>query len=203
MRAMKAMARVAGMHKNGAICDTIYTGRPRSALTQRGLSTSPFDYTEQGASMKAIPYELASLLVDRIAPRITVSDSGCWVGPYLNPYTGYSSLSRTVDGKVTYYYSHRVMYTFVVGPIPDGLTIDHLCKNPGCCNPDHLEAVTQRENVHRSNNPAAIKARMTACAKGHEFTVLPNGRRRCLECKRESDANRIRPSRAKSARVAP
>lgn len=83
---------------------------------------------------------------------------------------------------------HRLAYELCVGPIPDGLTIDHLCRNRACVNPGHLEPVTHRENVLRSNNPAAINARKTHCKHGHEFTeentlVSKNGRnRQCRKC---------------------
>lgn len=66
--------------------------------------------------------------------------------------------------------AHRWAYELFVGPIPDGLHVDHLCRNRRCVNPLHLEAVTQRENTLRGMGIAAINARKTHCPKGHEYT---------------------------------
>jgi hypothetical protein len=78
--------------------------------------------------------------------------------------------------------AHRVAYELLVGPIPDGLTIDHLCRNRLCLRPSHLEPVSMAENQRRE------AAAITHCKSGHEFTpenTAPdgNGRRRCRTCK--------------------
>ncbi len=82
---------------------------------------------------------------------------------------------------------HRVMHIFLNGDIPTGMEPDHLCKVTACCNPSHMEIVTQRENVLRSNGPAARNARKTRCKNGHPLVEgnltasnLSRGRRRCL-----------------------
>jgi hypothetical protein len=87
--------------------------------------------------------------------------------------------------------AHRVMYRHLVGPIPPGLTIDHLCRNHRCVNPAHLEVVTARENILRGSGPSARAAKATHCPKGHPYdrenTALRNhGRHRvCRICERE------------------
>lgn len=81
-------------------------------------------------------------------------------------------------------YAHRWCWEHLVGPIPDGLTLDHLCRNTICVNPDHLEPVTNSENVRRR------MFKRTWCASGRHLleetaTVRPTGKRYCAECGRE------------------
>lgn len=86
--------------------------------------------------------------------------------------------------------AHRVSYEWEFGPIPDGLQIDHLCRNRACILPEHLEAVTQQENMRRGTLHLVYEARRTAthCVHGHAFdqanTYPYRGARQCLACKR-------------------
>lgn len=109
-------------------------------------------------------------------------DTPCWIHagrPGVNGY-GYVSL----DGKKRLI--HIVVYNLLVGPVPDGLELDHLCRVPLCANPSHLEPVTHRENILRGIGIAAIHARKTHCIRGHEFTpdntTVVGGGRRCRKC---------------------
>lgn len=114
------------------------------------------------------------------------SDTGCWewTGTILDSgYGQYWSDGRGV-------YAHRYVYEQLVGPIPDGLTLDHLCRNRRCVNPAHLEPVTHRTNIHRGVAPTAENAAKTHCVRGHEFTpentyIRTDGvRRTCRACMR-------------------
>lgn len=84
--------------------------------------------------------------------------------------------------------AHRLVYRVLVGPIPKGLELDHLCRNRKCVNPAHLEPVTGKENRLRSESPCAKNARKTHCKRGH-LLQPPNltwcsrpGGRQCREC---------------------
>lgn len=88
--------------------------------------------------------------------------------------------------------AHRVFYTLFVGPIRDGMTIDHLCRNRWCVNPAHLEQVTGRENGFRGQGFHAVNARKTHCVNGHLLDGEnlgigrnPHWQRFCRTCRRE------------------
>lgn len=90
--------------------------------------------------------------------------------------------------------AHRLAYEMLVERIPDGLCLDHLCRNRACVNPDHLEAVTPTENLMRGESPAAINAAKTHCPKGHPYSgsnlLFSSGSRRCLTCHRDRERQR-------------
>jgi len=92
---------------------------------------------------------------------------------------------------------HRISFELAKGPIPEGLVIDHLCRVRHCVNPDHLEAVTQQENVQRYTRL------VTSCPKGHAYDDIntrrnPQGRRLCIECGRKDSRERARRKREES-----
>ena len=87
---------------------------------------------------------------------------------------------------------HRVSYEFLVGPVGDDMTIDHLCKNKVCVNPQHLEVVTIQENIKRrdengyTRNINPWNLRKTHCPRGHAYDVVTSsGGRGCRKCSNE------------------
>ena len=110
-----------------------------------------------------------------------------WTGALRN---GYGQVTITSGDGPRTHYAHRIAYEIARGEIPAGMTIDHLCRNLVCVNPDHLEVVTRKENVLRGVGLSARNARKTECKRGHAFTpentyVQPsNGSRRCRTCLR-------------------
>lgn len=111
--------------------------------------------------------------------------NGCWLwlgaptrGGYAQFQVGYKN-----------HRVHRYAYEQLVGPIPDGFQLDHLCRVRNCVNPAHLEPVTQAENIRRGYSEAGLNARKTHCKRGHEFTEAntirrSDGGRACRECQR-------------------
>lgn len=132
-------------------------------------------------------------VAERFWPKVDKRSSDeCWpwtaglAGPYGSFYDGRANTK-----------AHRIAYQLVKGEIPDGLQIDHLCRNRLCCNPNHLEAVTSRENTLRGFGSSAVNARKTHCINGHPFDeantyVQRQNHRDCRACKIEA----IRRSRA-------
>lgn len=122
------------------------------------------------------------------------SDTGCWewTGALVN---GYGHIGITEDGKTKHKKVHRVAYEHWRSSIPSGLTIDHLCRNTRCFNPDHLEPVTLAENIYRGRSRSAVNLTKTHCANGHEFSpentyLPPSGQRVCRTCHRQSQSAR-------------
>lgn len=113
---------------------------------------------------------------------VPIPETGCWAWMGSVVKGGYGKVCNL--GRVLM--AHRVSYTLIRGPIPEGLTLDHLCRTPSCVNPDHLEAVTIRVNTMRSNAISRINADKTHCIRGHEFTPenthLGSGARYCRRC---------------------
>ena len=110
--------------------------------------------------------------------KVSVCMGGCWdwIGP--RSRRGYGVFFQD-GGKLL---PHRVTYEIEHGPIPVGLVIDHLCRNPPCVNPLHLEAVTNSENVIRGIGPSTYWRERDECGRGHEFDGFSGGQRTCSQC---------------------
>lgn len=137
--------------------------------------------------------------LDRLLTKFEIDfETGCWNWTACITPAGY--------GQFWYEYrrnnfAHRAAWIELVGPIPEGMVIDHLCKNRRCCNPDHLEVVTMAENLLRGDGFAGQRVRQpnyaTHCPNGHEYTpentyVRPKGKRRreCRTCRNTYKARR-------------
>jgi len=112
----------------------------------------------------------------------TGGDDACWLWQGAISTDGYGLFWLTKSRK-----AHRVAYELVKGEIPAGLTLDHLCRVRNCVNPDHLEPVSNYENLMRSPiAPAAVHARTTHCPQGHPYdeknTRWYRGWRYCRTC---------------------
>lgn len=127
----------------------------------------------------------------RLWPRVARTGHGeCWIWMGYRRPDGYGEIGRgrRGDGNALV---HIVAYELLKGPVPNGLTLDHLRMNPGprqapcsraCVNPAHLEPVTFRENILRGTSMGARHARKTRCPRGHPYNHKRSGGRRCTIC---------------------
>jgi hypothetical protein len=154
------------------------------------------------------PHDVAIIVGDDEARLWSKVDKGapeeCW--PWTGPTKrsrGYGILSRAGQQGQTSHAAHRFAYELLVGPIPPGLEIDHVCHDPAvckltddcphrrCCNPAHLKPATCRDNTLRSNAASAKNAVKTHCPQDHEYdeenTYWHRNKRYCRKCRREQD----------------
>lgn len=155
-----------------------------------------------GIKSKLIP------LLDRLLAKTNkngdtfYNGTACWIWfGNINP-DGYGQIHNTeTDSNMG---AHRAAYVLFKGPIPDGLTIDHLCRRRNCVNPEHLECVSSKENTLRGFGPGAINARKDECIRGHTFTeentLSQKGGRLCKTCNMELQREHQRKLRRKMGR---
>jgi len=130
-----------------------------------------------------------------------LDDRGCW--EWTGPRRGKGYGCFGVDRRKVQ--AHRFAYEMLVGDIPEGLNLDHLCRNLICVNPRHLEPVTNRENILRGINFIADQAKKTHCKNGHELSgdnlISWRGHRACKACHRAPFAPSTRADRAARKRL--
>lgn len=124
---------------------------------------------------------------------------GCWPWLAAKTSTGYGNYGKAKGVNVL---AHRHAYELTRGPIPEGLVIDHLCRTRICCNPAHMEVVTNEENLRRGAGYGLANGMRDTCINGHPYTPEntyqpPVGARRCRECARIRDRQ---PARRSSVR---
>ena len=142
---------------------------------------------------------------DRFFQKVVETPAGCWewTGTLTKHGYGQISFGTRVTRKV--FLAHRWAYEYIVGLVPGGLVLDHLCRNRKCVNPKHLEPVTNRENLLRGDGWSGSNARKTHCPRGHELAGsnlsgyhLARGQRKCLRC--HADRQRAHKRRLREQR---
>jgi len=135
--------------------------------------------------MKITAQQAKESLLKRFADSIFPEpNTGCWLWGGSIAGRGYGTLTT----KKKHIYAHRLSYTMYKGAIPEGLTIDHMCNNTYCVNPDHLQVLSLRENVLKNKSGPSENARKTHCKYGHPFSgenlLIEKGRFRvCRICR--------------------
>lgn len=127
---------------------------------------------------------MEDVFFQRFQAKYTILANGCWQWNAAKTGRGYGVLGVKTGSRL----AHRLSYEHFVGAIPAGLTIDHLCENKACVNPDHLEPKTNKANNLRGYSASAKNAKKTHCPGGHEYTAqntyIHRGMRHCRACHR-------------------
>lgn len=117
---------------------------------------------------------------------VLMGGPGCWEAQ--NAHAGHGYHKTNFNGRI--YYLHRLSWELLNGPIPNGLVIDHLCRNRACVRPSHMEVVTQEVNKARGVSPPARNAKKTHCLNGHPLSGdnlmswgKARGHRYCRTCR--------------------
>lgn len=187
---------ISGIDVNDKPQTTPATADPKRVRTAKATATRAKAFAERKADPEKIKaWFLSKLDKNGPVPAHRPDLGPCWEWRGSRIGRGYGQVSRRWLGRL----AHRVSYELFVGPIPEDLEIDHLCSNPPCANPDHLEAVTQLENYLRSNAVTIQNAAKTHCSKGHPFdeqnTIRDGKSRTCRTCHNE----RVRAYYAKNS----
>lgn len=172
------------------------SGQPRHRrdVRQPGAPVTGRITTRAGRKIDVDDPRLPDRFWNKVSPE---PNTGCWLWTAAVDRHGYARFNAIGASR-----AYRVAFLVLIGPVADGLDLDHLCRTRCCVNPAHLEAVTHAENLRRGEGmvaafTASAQARRSAthCAQGHEFTEdntrwRSNGRRGCRACQRERDAGR-------------
>lgn len=136
------------------------------------------------------------------ATKYTVDGAGCWVSTYAPGPNGYISATWRADGRSTGTGAHRAAWTYWHGQIPDGMTVDHLCKQRVCVNPEHLRLLSNSENARRQYGRDWP---LGECRRGHPDSMreaaVRGGKPHSI-CRPCQDENNRRQNAARAIRLA-
>lgn len=150
----------------------------------------------EAIQVEGLQRPLAPYVFDLIFSKVSIGD-GCWEWTGCKNANGYGSFTSVGCPDKRGWLAHRLVYVLLVGDIPDGLGLDHLCRNRACVRPSHLEPVTQWVNTMRGTGASARNIIKTHCIRGHAFDetntyIRRDGRRLCRACENERMKQRLR-----------
>lgn len=157
---------------SGVTCKVADQGEHSPGRLRRGMCRKHYEREIKfGSPLGGVGRPHGIPLAERFWSMVVKTDT-CWTwGGAWNPESGYGSFGARVEGKSVRKMAHRWAHELAIGPIPEGLQVDHLCSNRLCVRPDHLEAVTPRENTLRAlDSPAGKNAQKTHCLRGHPLS---------------------------------
>lgn len=134
-------------------------------------------------------------VIERVHSNVVAGPGECVVSTYSTGSHGYAQIGWHDEGRTIMRLAHRVAYEAAHGPIPDGMTVDHICRNRRCVNPRHLRLLSNRVNATLNGN--ALK---TECPQGHPYDEANTSLRRhrsgrlhrfCRACQAQSNAGRV------------
>jgi len=183
----------------GSACSTIDVAATVEAARPRDTRKECFPMHPQSTTP---PMFGDPRLPSRFWNKVEVTADGCWLWRAAHNERGYGNLSFGGKPGVSAY---RLAYNTLVGSVPDGLELDHICRAPACVNPHHLEIVTHRENILRGNTTPAKHAAATHCRNGHPFDLFnthytPQGKRTCRICMQKRLDTYMRRTRPKASK---
>lgn len=195
LRRMNGMADLESTTQGALSCSDEGCGRERHA---RGFCKWHYDRKRRSGTLRNSPLAPPKSTEERFWAKVQKSENGCWSWTAGKCGMGYGWLRLPgKDGGIVS--AHRFSYNLHRGPILDGLELDHLCRNPSCVNPGHLEAVTHRENVRRGTSPPAVTRRTGVCQRGHsDWRISSGGNWLCRPCLQEAWRRSARKKRERA-----
>lgn len=136
--------------------------------------------------------EIKNDIIERVLSHIRITDNSCWESTYAPKRDGYTRIKINEKDIAV----HRLMFYYYNGELNTNLTINHKCENRVCCNPQHLEQVTQKQNKQYSYNiHGHPNSKKTHCPRGHEYSnknliINSKGSRLCKTCQKIHNSNK-------------
>lgn len=185
-------------HLKATECSVEGCGLPLKVVARQLCEKHNFRFQKYGDPLTTGRPDLGKTTEARFWEKVDKNGPlGCWIWTASFTSAGYGQFIVMRGHRGYPRQAHRIAWELLRGPIPDDLVIDHRCRTRACVNPDHLEPVTNKENILRGISVPAINGRKTHCIRGHAFTPEntyrpARGGRQCITCQKLRDKGRAR-----------